>query len=120
MAIRRNKIDRKVDLTLDAGRVVDMPPGWAFVIDCPHHGKIEFDFNRYRMNGREDLAGHMRDAFWSLRHEAVGVTLRSFEVLGIRYFWRFLDSLDAAGESITRLNQIDRKRLDQYLAWMEL
>lgn len=120
MAIRRNKLDRKVDLTLDAGRVVDMPPGWAFVIDCPHHGKIEFDFNRYRENGREDLAGHMRDAFWSLRHEAVGATLRNLEVQGIRYFWRFLDSLDAAGQSITSLNQIDRKLLDQYLAWMEL
>lgn len=120
MAIRRNKLDRKANLTLDAGRVVDRPPGWTFVIDCPHHGKIEFDFNPYRKNGREDLAGHLRDAFWSLRHEATAETLRSFVRSGCGYFWRFLDDLSAAGESITRLNQIDRKLLDRYLAWQEL
>ena len=43
VAIRRNKLDRKADLTLEAGRVVDMPPGWAFTIDCPHHGQIKFE-----------------------------------------------------------------------------
>lgn len=120
MAIRRNKLDRKVDLTLDAGRVVDMPPGWAFVIDCPHHGKIELDFNPYRDNGREELAGHMRDAFWCLRNEAVGTTLFGRERSGLRGFWRFLDDLSAVGESITRLDQIDRILLDRYLAWLEL
>lgn len=120
MAIRRNKLDRKANLTLDTGRVVDMPPGWAFTIDCPHHGQIKFDFNPYRENGREDLAGHLRDAFWSLRHEAVGATLRPMERRGLRYLRRFLDDLQAAGESITRLDQIDRKLLDRYLAWLEL
>jgi len=120
VAIRRNKLDRKADLTLDAGRVVDMPPGWTFNIDCPHHGKIKFDFNPYRENGRDDLAGHLRDAIWSLRHEAVGATLRGIEGGGLRYFWRFLDDLHAVGESITRLDQIDRKLMDRYLAWLEL
>lgn len=120
MAIRRNKLDRKADLTLDAGRVVDMPPGWDFTIDCPHHGKVKVDFSPYRANGREELAGHLRDAVWSLRHEAVGATLKGFENPGIRYFMRFLDDLHAAGESITRVDQIDRKLLDRYLAWMEL
>ncbi len=119
MAIRRNKLDRKVDLTLDAGRVIDMSPGWAFTIDCPHHGQINLDFNPFREIGREDIAGHMRDAFWSLRHEAVGATLQgAYERL--RRFWRFLDDLNAAGESVTRLDQIDRKLLDRYLAWLEL
>lgn len=120
MAIRRNKLDRKADLTLDAGRVVDMPPGWAFAINCEHHGKIEFDFNPYRENGREDLAGHLRDAFWSLRHELVGATLRGLESRGLRYFRRFLDGLHATGEPITSLDQIDRKLLDRYLSWLEL
>lgn len=119
MAIRRNKLDRKADLTLDAGRVVDMPPGWAFTIDCPHHGRIELDFNPYRENGREDLAGHLRDSFWSLRHEAVGATLRALKY-ALGYFRRFLNDLHAAGESFTRLDQIDRKLLDRYLAWLEL
>lgn len=120
MAIRRNKVDRKVDLALDAGRVIDMPPGWAFAIDCEHHGRVEFDFKRYCEQGREELAGYMRDAVWSLRHELVGVSLMNLENSGLRPFWRFLDDLAGAGEAITRLNQIDRKLLDRYLAWLEL
>lgn len=120
MAIRRNKLDRKVDLALDAGRVIDMPPGWAFTIDCKHHGRIEFDLNRYREQGREKLAGHMRDALWSLRHELVGKSLETLGNTGLPSFWRFLDDLAAAGEAITHLNQIDRKLLDRYLAWLEL
>ena len=39
---------------------------------------------------------------------------------GMRTLWRFLDDLDADGESITRLDQIDRKLIDRYLFWMEL
>ena len=93
VAIRRNKLDRKADLTLEAGRVVDMPPGWAFTIDCPHHGQIKFDFNPYRENSREDLAGHMRDALWNMRHKFAGATLRTYLNVGLPPFWRFLDDL---------------------------
>lgn len=120
VAIRRNRLDRKVDLTLDAGRVIDMPPGWAFSIDCPHHGQIKLDFNPYREHGRDNLAGHMRDAFWSMRHELVGATLQTMLKDGLRVFWRFLDELYASGESVTCLNNIDRKHLNRYLAWLEL
>jgi len=120
VAIKRKKLDRKADLTLDAGRVVDMPPGWAYTIDCEHHGQIKFDFNPYRENEREDIAGHMRDALWSLRHEVVGKTLQGLEDSGLRTFWRFLDNLSAAGEFISRLDQIDRALLGRYLAWLEL
>lgn len=120
MAVRRNRIDRKVNLMLDGDRVVDMPPSWAFTIDCPHHGKIHLNFNPYRENGREDIAGHVRDAFWSLRHELVGMSLQ-YQEHGMRIFWRFLDYLySTAGESITCLAQVDRNLLDRYLAWMEL
>jgi hypothetical protein len=120
MAIRRPRLDRTANLIVDGGRVVDMPPGWAFTIDCPHHGKINFDFDPYREHGRDELAGQMRDALWSLRHEVVGKTLQSYEKIGVRYFWRFLDHLDSAGEAITRLDQIGRQLLGLYLAWLEL
>lgn len=120
MAIKRQKLDRKANLTLDGDNVIDMPPGWGFSIDCPHHGKIVFDFNHYRESGRDDITRHMRDAIWSQRHEVVGKTLKGYEQVGMRRFWRFLDDLNVAGESITCLDQIDRKLLDRYLAWMEL
>ncbi len=120
MAIRRQKLDRKVNLTMDGDRVVDMPPDWVFTIDCPHHGKIKFDFTPYRQGGREEVAGHMRDSFWNLRHQVVGITFRSYENSGVRPFWRFLDTLQTNGEPITRLAQIDRKLLDRYLAWLAL
>lgn len=120
MAIRRQKLDRKVNLTMDGDRVVDMPPDWVFTIDCQHHGKITFDFTPYRQGGREEIAGHMRDAFWNLRHQVVGITFRSYENSGVRPFWRFLDALQTNGEPITRLAQIDRKLLDRYLAWLAL
>jgi hypothetical protein len=119
VAIRRLKLCREASLTLDRGRVVDIPPGWAFAIDTPYSGRIKFDFNPYRENGRDDLAGQMRDAVWSLRHEAVGVTLIGYET-SLRYFWRFLDEMYANGEAITRLDQVDRTMLDRYLAWLEL
>lgn len=120
MAIKRYKLDRKANLTLNGDHVIEMSPGWAFNIDCPHHGKIVFDFNHYRESGRDDITGHMRDAIWSLRHEVVGITLKGYEQVAMRQFWRFLDDLNVVGESITRLDQIDRKLLDRFLAWMEL
>lgn len=118
MALSRHKVDRKARFQSSAS-VVDMPPGWQFVIDCPHHGKIEFDFEPYRTNGRDDLAGHFRDAFWSLRHENVGVTLKGRET-PCRVFFRFLDALQATGEQIARLDQIDRELLDRYITWLAL
>lgn len=120
MAIKRQKLTRKANLMFDGDRVIDMPPDWAFIIDCQHHGKIVLDFTSYRERGRDDLAGHMRDSFWSLRHEVVGKTLKGYEAIGLRPFWRFLNELDATGESITRLDQVDRKLIDRYLAWMEM
>lgn len=119
MAIRRNKLDRKADLTIDDGRVIDMPPSWAFTIECPHHGKVDLDFTSYKESGREELAGHMRDAFWSLRHEAVGESLRVMKK-HLHRFWSFLDELSHAGLSVTHLNQIDQAILERYLAWLDL
>lgn len=119
MAIKRQKLNRKVDLVMDGDNVVDMPPGWQFTVECPHHGKVVFNLEPFRANGREELAGHIRDALWSLRHEMAGTTLEQMPG-GVQFLYRFLDELHAAGESITRLAQIDRKLLDRYLAWLEL
>lgn len=120
MAIRRKRIDHKLDLTIEMGQVIDMSPNWFFTIDCQFHGKIYFDFTVYRERGRDNLAMHMRDAFWSLRHEVVGKTLKGYEPVGLRPFWRFLNDLDTAGEHIIRLDQIDRQLIDRFLVWMEM
>lgn len=120
MAIRRQKLNRNSNLTFDLGHVIDMSPGWIFTVDCAYHGKIEFDFNSFREYGRDGLAGQMRDAIWSLRHEVVGATLKHYDHAGLRNFWRFLDDLHCAGESITRLDQVDRFLIERYLTWLEL
>jgi hypothetical protein len=116
MALKISKIDRKVNLKVEDGRVVDFPPGWAYVIDSANHGLISLDFSPMRRNGRDEIAGHMRDAVWSLRREAEGASIKTY-MEGIKRFWLFLDASDSA---ITMLRQVDRKCLDQYLAWLEL
>ncbi|TLD46364.1 MAG: hypothetical protein FAZ92_01361 [Accumulibacter sp.] len=120
MAIKRQKLDRKVNLTLDGDRVVDMPPGWKFTVDCPHHGKVTLDFTPFAGRGRDDLLGHLRDAYWNLRKEFVGATLRNNFNGGFRYFWRFVEDTDPAAETLTHLSQVDRNVFDQFVAWLEL
>ena len=117
MAIRRQKLDRKINLTSRDGELVDMPPGWAFTIICPHRGEIHLNFNRYRERGRDELAGHMRDCIWKLRHEVTGKTLLSYEY-GLRPFWRFLDDISLEQKPITRLKDIDHQVLERYLVWL--
>lgn len=120
MAIRRPKLDRKVTPITRAVSVREHTPKWSITINYPNESDLVFDFNPYRQHGRDDLAGHMCDAFWTLRHEVVGRSLRSYDIHGLRYFWRFLDDLYAMGEPVTRLDQVDRALLDRYLAWLEL
>lgn len=120
MTIRRQKLDRTVAAIPRAEDGSEHAPGWSFTIHCPYEGDLVFDFTRYRQHGRDNLASQMRDAFWTLRHERVGRSLRSYETHGLNYFWRFLDDLYAVGESVTRLDQVDRALLDRYLAWLEL
>ena len=95
-----------------AGRLVDFfELGELMCIDALHR--------------RESCGGHFRAESQTpdgeaLRHQVVGVTLRGYEKDGVRHFWRFLDALQANGEPIRRLAQIDRKLLDRYLAWLAL
>ena len=85
MAIKRQKLDRRVNLIMDGDRVVDMPPGWKLTVDCPHHGKVILDFTEHLGCGRDEIVGHLRDAFWSLRTEFVGTTLKSMFNTGYHY-----------------------------------
>lgn len=117
--IGRKRINRKVD-TQPGGEVIDLSPGWAFTVTCPHHGPIAFDFNRFRTNDRERLSAQMRDAVWSLRNDLVGRTLHSFISGGLWPFWHFLDDLKVSGQIITCLAEIDEGTIRQFLAWLEL
>lgn len=116
MALRKQRLDRKVaGLTADGSKLAHLPAPWAFVIDCRHHGLTEFDFTVFRANGRDELAGHFRDAVWGMRHSHLGVTLKKYRDL-LSVFFRFLD--EVAGPAITHLNQISREVLDAYIAWL--
>jgi len=117
--IKRTRLDRKVDLVMEGDRVVDRPPGWHFTVKRPNFREKHFDFTPLRAGGRDDLAGHMRDAIWSLRHVSEGQSLESY-FQQLDRFWRFLEDLARNGEVVTRLDQIDRRTLERYLAWLEL
>jgi len=115
--IKRAKLDRKVNLTMEGNRVVDMPPGWTFTIHCPNHGACKFDFTPFCADGREALAGHLRDAVWNLRNESEGKTLKNYFV-GIEYFFDFLLHVTSTDPVITRLDQIDVTVMRIYIAWL--
>lgn len=117
--IGRKRVVRKVDSISAGGQVIDLPPSWNFTITCKHHGEVRFDFWPLCGKGREDLAGHVRDAVWSLRHELVGQTLHGIFQQVSRYFWPFLDDLERNGAAITHLHQLDSKAINDYLAWLE-
>jgi hypothetical protein len=116
MAIKRTKLDRKVSLTEKDGELIDLPPGWAFTIQCHHMGEVHLDFNRYRTNGREELAEQIRDVFWMLRHSLSAKSIQTYENNGLRRFWLFLD--DYEQNYITNFNQIDRQVVDDFLVWL--
>lgn len=117
MAIRKRRLNRKLaELTLEGGELAHLPAPWAFQIDCPHHGPVEFDFASLRTSGRDDLAAHFRDAVWQMRHVKVSKSLQhSARVLST--FFRFLDEL---APEVCRLEQIDRNLLQSYVGWLSL
>jgi integrase len=119
MGIRRPKLTRKALTSVSKGCVVDIAPGWRFSIESKNHGSIDFDFSSMAVDGRPELAAQLRDALWSLRFESEGVSLQSY-FWALRSFWAFLVDLESDGTRITRLDQINRKCIDRYLAWLEL
>ncbi|CRP03473.1 Site-specific recombinase XerC [Pseudomonas aeruginosa] len=118
--IGRKRVIRKLEVSPASGEVIDLTPGWAFTVNCQHHGDMRFDFEPLRRNGLDVLAGQMRDAIWSLRHQVVGSTLQSYMTAGLTPFWRFLDDQIAKGSSISSLANIDAATIRQFLSWMEL
>ncbi len=120
MAIRRPKLDRKVAEIAQPNSSDERAPDWSFTIHCPYEGDLVFDFNPYRRSARDDLAGHMRDAFWSMRYERVGRSLLSYDSHGLHVFWRFLDGLEISSEAVTRLDQINRALIVRFLAWLDM
>lgn len=117
--IQRRRISRKMAEIASDGRVIDLPATWIYTITCPHHGEIKFNFETLRRNGRDNLAGHVRDAVWSMRHELVGTTLQGIYYQVANYFWAYLDELESTGKSISVLCEIDDKTIKAYLAWLE-
>lgn len=116
MAIRKQRLDRKVEgLQIDGNKLAHLPAPWTFVIDCLHHGPTELDFTAFRVNGRQDLAAHFRDAVWGMRHTHLGVTLRNYRNL-LPAFFKFLNEM--TGPAVTHLNQVTRDVLDAYIAWL--
>jgi integrase len=119
--IGRKRVDRRMNLGSVGAEVIDLSPGLQFMIDCPNHGLIRFDFEPFSRDGRQELAAQFRDAVWSLRHHVQGNTLYSLISSGVTPFWRFLDMLYAEAErEIVSLRDIDATLIRQYLAWIEL
>lgn len=116
MVIKRRKICRKTTNPIKEGRVLDIAPGWTFSLECKAHGTYTFDFSSLRSSGREDLAAHMRNALYSLRHQVVGKTLYEYW-RALPVFWDFIDAMEGNGLRITQLKQIDRKVIDLFLSW---
>ncbi|WP_370678460.1 integrase [Comamonas sp. GB3 AK4-5] len=117
--IGKKRVIRKVTAVTLEGTVVDLPPSWCFTIRCQHHGEIRFDFPPWRQGGREELAIHVRDAIWSMRHELVGITLQGIFQQLSTYFWPFLDELEKSNYAVFRLSQIDEATFREFLAWLE-
>jgi integrase len=119
MALSKKKVCRKVDLTTNAGTVVDLAPGWKFDLRNEQQEAISFDFAGLRRNGRSSLAAQIRDAVWSQRRECTAITLKS-QFVAFKAFIRFLDEIPAREEPITRLEHIDRPLLDLFVGWLNL
>lgn len=112
MPIKHKKINRKVAIS-SSGEPIDLPPTWSFRIEG---SEIQYDFSKLRDDGRDEIALEFRNALWNLRHEHAAASLDSYWYATQR-FWSFLT---AHHEPITHLKQVDRKLINQYLAWLEL
>lgn len=118
VALKRQKINRKISAS-STQNLVDLPPGWAFVLSTERQESFRFDFEPLRNSGREDLAAHMRDAIWSRRHECAPSTLQR-ELTTYKVFMRFLDEAVPQGIVANRLADIDQTLVNQFVSWLHL
>jgi len=117
MAIRRHRLQRTPIVETANGELIDIAQNWKFTVFSKNHGTLEFDFTDLCSNGRTDIAGHMRDAIWSLRFESEGISLISYYT-AIKRFWKFLDE-DHPSQPV-KLEYVDRECINRYLTWLEL
>lgn len=118
MGLKIKKIDRSLSKS-NAAEVIDLTPGWKFMITSKAYETVAFDFTPLQNRGREKLAEQIRDAFWSLRHESQAASLTSYFV-SITRFWKFLDYDSAHNALITDLSGIDQACIERYLAWLSI
>ena len=115
MPIKRKKTDRRVELSA-AGKPIDLPPAWSLLITSADLGDRQYNFMPLRDGDRDEIALEFRNALWNLRHEHSAASLESY--------WhstkRFWDFLTTHAPLITRLKQVDRTLIDQYVSWLEL
>ena len=79
--IGRKRISRKIISGPNSkGEVVDLHSQGDFVFKSQHHGTIRFNFEPLMRHGREKLAGQMRDALWSLRHDVEGNSQTTYNI----------------------------------------
>ena len=118
--IGKPRVNRKIDLRQDGESVVDLPPAWAFEIQCQFHGRFSFDFSPLRRDGRDRLAEQVRDAIWSLQHELASNTLHSYAYFISAYFWPFLEHLAEGGITVSCIRDITDGIVRQYVTWLGL
>ncbi len=98
---------------------IDHASGWSFTVRTADKGETTLDFERFRRNGRNEMAATFRDILWALRHRIAAKTLIS-RYESLRVFNQFLDYLEAVGLRITGLKQVDENVLRRFAEWLRL
>lgn len=92
-------------------------PSWKLMVRDPHNGRNWLDFGQFLGHGYDHVVTGFRDAFFGQVDVTAGKTLvGAFHAL--RPFFRFLDSRADPGFPVTKLDEVDRRLLEQYLGWL--
>ncbi|KAF7961409.1 hypothetical protein AWV80_00180 [Cupriavidus sp. UYMU48A] len=106
--------------------------GWLF-----HMNGTVFDLRRWRFvgfpsvdddgkpsstatnAGRDSLVESVKDALWRLKAKgATEATLANLVRAGATTWFQYLDALTARGKMVCAAEQVDRKLVEQYIAWL--
>jgi hypothetical protein len=115
--IRRRKNFYKGTALIGEAERCGLTDQWKIHVHSDLLGNRTLDFAPFRRKGREDLARHFRDAVWLERNKLSVHTLGSF-MGGLRVFYRFLDE-SRAHKGVTRLKEVDRALLLEYVGWLK-
>lgn len=119
MTLKKKKINRKISISSEDSKILELTPNWKFSVESKNSGVIIIDLSYLQHGNRKDLAIHMRDALWSLRHESEIASLKTYES-SIKRFWNFLEDIDSNDQKINKLEKLDRECIDKYLVWLEM